>query len=79
MASSTETSTQSGRKAVATSSPGGAIARQYRVQYRAGSRTPWQCYAACLRPEQAEQCRVDLERRGYRTRLISYRLCPVAA
>lgn len=78
MASSAE-SLQDGRKAVATSSPGGVIGRQYRVQYRDGSRTPWQCYASCLRPEQAEQFCVELERKGYRTRLISYRLCPVAA
>jgi hypothetical protein len=66
-------------KAVAASSPGHALARHFRVQYREPTQSFWKRYAACQRHEQAEHCRAELERRGYRARLISYQICPVAS
>jgi hypothetical protein len=66
-------------KAVATSSPGGTVARHIRVQFRESSQSPWKRYATCRQREQAERCRAELERRGFGARLVTYRLCPVAA
>lgn len=65
-------------KAVATCSPGGAVAQHYRVQYRETPDACWKLYSTCRRREQAQCCCDDLQRRGYCARLVSYRLCPVA-
>lgn len=66
-------------RTVASTSPGSVLARHFRVQYRDPAQSLWIRYATCRRAEQAEQCRVELERRGYRARLVSYQICPVAS
>lgn len=66
-------------KTITTCSPGGAVAQQYRVQYRPAAKSVWRLFATCRQREQAQRYLEELAYRGYAARMVPYRLCPVSA
>jgi hypothetical protein len=62
---------------VAVSGPGG-VARQYRVQYQTPEDGDWHMYASFRSRDLAEDCERQLNKRGYKSRVVAYALCPTA-
>ncbi len=76
---SPENNPQASCHTVAVSSPGSGMARQIVVQYQPSNHAPWQRYASCRTPQQAEACLSHLSRKGFPTRLIRYGSSPTAS
>ena len=62
-------------RSVAVSTPGG-IARQCVVQYQPVVGEAWQRYQSFLKIDQARHCLDSLQKRGLRSRLVIYPICP---
>ena len=73
----TATATKREARSVAVSAPGG-MARQCVVQYQPVAGGCWQRYQSFLKVDHAQQCLNSLEQRGYRSRLVTYHICPAA-
>ena len=65
------------RDPVAVSSPGGGVARQFRVQFHVETEDKWRMYGSFRTLEQAENCLTQLHQRGFQARLVKYNICPV--
>ena len=62
-------------RSVAVSTPGG-MARQCVVQYQPVTGGSWQRYQSFLKIDQARHCLDSLQKRGLRSRLVIYPICP---